>query len=69
MGFDKILAPRLQSILHLIQHRYKTIWIMEDDIRIVDNPHKLPELITALGQIAPDWDIFFTDNEIKGADG
>lgn len=48
---------------------YNTIWIMEDDIRVVSNPHELSSLIRILDTIEPDWDILFTDNEIKGASG
>lgn len=48
---------------------YKTIWIMEDDIKVVSDPNKLSFLLNGLNRQAPDWDVFFTDNEIKGADG
>ena len=48
---------------------YNTIWIMEDHIKVVSNPHELSSLIYNLDSLAPDWDIFFTDNEIKGAHG
>jgi len=48
---------------------YQTIWIMEDDIMVVSNPHELSSLILMLDKVAPDWDILFTDNEIKGANG
>lgn len=48
---------------------YKTIWIMEDDVKVVANPHKLSFLLSSLNRQAPDWDILFTDNEIKGGDG
>ncbi|HSW87046.1 MAG TPA: glycosyltransferase family 25 protein [Rhabdochlamydiaceae bacterium] len=48
---------------------YETIWIIEDDIRVVSNPHEIPFLISTLNNFAPDWDVFFTDNEVKGANG
>lgn len=48
---------------------YQTIWIIEDDIKVVSDPHELPFLISTLNNLKPDWDVFFTDNEIKGADG
>ncbi|HEX2579066.1 MAG TPA: glycosyltransferase family 25 protein [Rhabdochlamydiaceae bacterium] len=48
---------------------YNTIWIMEDDIRVVSNPHELSSLMQILDTVEPDWDILFTDNEIKGASG
>lgn len=48
---------------------YNTIWVLEDDIRIVSNPLELSTLISTLDLLEPGWDIFFTDNEIKGGSG
>lgn len=48
---------------------YHTVWIMEDDIRVISNPHELSYLITVLDNLEPGWDVFFTDNEIKAANG
>ncbi len=48
---------------------YNTVWIIEDDIRVVSNPHELSFLMTVLDNFEPDWDVFFTDNEIKGGTG
>ncbi len=63
----------LMSHLSVLQDAYtsgyETIWIIEDDIRIVENPHKISDLIDQLDQLAPDWDVLFTDSETKGADG
>ncbi len=48
---------------------YNTIWVMEDDIKIVSDPHQISSLITALDCLAPGWDVLFTDDETKGGDG
>ncbi len=48
---------------------YQTIWVMEDDIRVVEDPHIISDLIDQLDRLAPGWDVFFTDDETKGADG
>ncbi|MDE3046198.1 MAG: glycosyltransferase family 25 protein [Verrucomicrobiota bacterium] len=48
---------------------YQTIWVMEDDIRMVRDPHELSSLINTLDKLAPDWDVLFTDDETKGSDG
>jgi len=49
---------------------YETIWIIEDDIRVVENPLLLSSLIAKLDfLVSKEWDILFTDNEIKGANG
>jgi len=48
---------------------YQTIWIIEDDINVISNPHTLSSLVVQLGQVDPNWDVLFTDNEIKGGHG
>lgn len=48
---------------------YNTIWIIEDDIKVVSNPLELTSLMSDLDVQAPDWDVLFTDNEIKAGDG
>lgn len=48
---------------------YQTIWVMEDDVRVVEDPHILSAIIDQLDQLVPGWDVFFTDPETKGADG
>ena len=48
---------------------YNTIWVMEDDIKVVSDPCELSSLIHALDRLAPDWDVIFTDDEIKAGDG
>lgn len=46
---------------------YETIWVMEDDIEVLKNPHLLSDLIERLDQEVGkgNWDIFFTDEDIR----
>lgn len=50
---------------------YNTIWIMEDDIDIIQNPHLISDLIQELDNLVgkDGWDILFTDQDAKGQDG
>lgn len=48
---------------------YRVIWVLEDDIQIIRNPHELSSLINVLDNLAPDWDVLFTDDETKNAEG
>lgn len=48
---------------------YQTIWVMEDDIRVVSDPHEISSLISTLDTLVPNWDVFFSDPETKGSDG
>lgn len=42
---------------------YETIWIMEDDIEVLSDPHRLSDLIDELDNLvgADHWDVLFTD--------
>lgn len=42
---------------------YETIWILEDDFHVVDNPHLISERIDQMDEIAEHegWDILYTD--------
>lgn len=42
---------------------YETIWVLEDDLEVLQNPWLLPELIDELDQLIgkSHWDILFTD--------
>ncbi len=50
---------------------YETIWVMEDDIAPIQNPHlistRIKELDTLLGKDG--WDILFTDQDTKNNNG
>lgn len=48
---------------------YETIWIMEDDIDVCKDPSILSSLIQKLDACDRNWDILFTDRDIKGRDG
>jgi GR25 family glycosyltransferase involved in LPS biosynthesis len=51
--------------------RYETIWVMEDDIRVLKDPRILSQLIELLDdQAGKDrWDLLFTDQDIHDAFG
>lgn len=50
---------------------YETIWVMEDDIEVIQNPHLLSTLIDQLDDLVgkENWDVLFTDQDIRGSDG
>lgn len=43
--------------------QFNRVWICEDDIEFIEDPHQLPELLDNLSQLDPDWDILYTDIE------
>jgi GR25 family glycosyltransferase involved in LPS biosynthesis len=44
---------------------YETIWVMEDDIEVLRDPRILPQLIDELDELVDEWDILFTDRDIR----
>jgi len=50
---------------------YETIWVMEDDIDVIQDPRGLPDLIDELDNLVgkENWDILFTDRDTKNDQG
>ena len=50
---------------------YETIWVMEDDIEVLQDPNKLSELIQELDDAVGknNWDILFSDTDIRDSEG
>lgn len=73
LGMSRGAIGCLLSHLSILQDaydsEYKTIWILEDDIEVFDDPWQIPQMIKNLDQLVPDWDILFTDIDFKGKDG
>jgi GR25 family glycosyltransferase involved in LPS biosynthesis len=44
---------------------YETIWVMEDDVEILQDPHVLGDLIERLDDLVDDWDVLFTDRDYR----
>lgn len=55
------LLSHLTILRHALKNQFAAIWIMEDDITFVNNPHQIRSLLKELTEIDPDWDIFYTD--------
>ena len=43
------------------ENQFEIIWVLEDDAEFVGEPKKIPELIRALSNLDPEWDILYTD--------
>jgi GR25 family glycosyltransferase involved in LPS biosynthesis len=63
------LLSHLSVLQDAYDSGYDTVWVMEDDIKVVRDPNQLSFILNGLNRTAPDWDVLFTDNEIKGGDG
>lgn len=68
-GAIGIVLSHLSILQDAYDSGYQTIWVMEDDIEVLSNPHEISELIEKLDSLVDDWDILFTDIDTKDRAG
>jgi GR25 family glycosyltransferase involved in LPS biosynthesis len=66
-----IVLSHLSILQDALDSGYETIWVMEDDIEIVQDPRQLSDLIRQMDKkIGKNrWDILFTDRDTKNQEG
>lgn len=66
-----IVLSHLSILKDALDSGYETIWVMEDDIELIRNPHLLSDLIERLDDLVgkEGWDILFTDQDTKNQQG
>ncbi len=70
-GMIGIALSHLSILQDAYDSAYETIWVMEDDIEVLQDPRLLSDLIDKLDRLVgkENWDILFTDRDTKGNDG
>jgi GR25 family glycosyltransferase involved in LPS biosynthesis len=70
-GAIGIVLSHLSILQDAYDSGYETIWIMEDDILVVEDPRLISDLIGRLDKIVgkENWDIFFTDRDTFNNNG
>jgi GR25 family glycosyltransferase involved in LPS biosynthesis len=70
-GTIGIVLSHLSVLQDAYDSGYETIWVMEDDIHVIRNPHYLSELIDKLDEQVgkQGWDLLFTDQDTKNQEG
>lgn len=71
LGAMGIALSHLSVLQDAYDSGYETIWVMEDDIDILQNPLILPDMIERLDAVAgkDGWDVLFTDQDTKNSYG
>lgn len=71
LGAMGIFLSHLSILQDAYDSGYQTIWVMEDDIQVLQNPFIISDLIKQLDQISGSkgWDILFTDQDTKNNQG
>jgi GR25 family glycosyltransferase involved in LPS biosynthesis len=70
-GAIGIALSHLSILQDAYDSGYQTIWVMEDDISIVQDPNLLSDLIVQLDDLVGKngWDILFTDRDTINGEG
>lgn len=69
-GAIGIVLSHLSILQDAYDSGYETIWVMEDDIQLIKDPHLLSDLIDRLDKLVDrNWDILFTDQDTKNNNG
>lgn len=58
------LLSHVSAFLDSSQRRFNCVWICEDDIEFLENPHQMSGLLNQLTTFDPDWDILYTDPDM-----
>jgi len=64
-----IVLSHLSVLQDAYESGYETVWVMEEDIQVIENPGVLSDLIVELDRLVGDWDILYTDFESKVSNG
>ncbi len=69
-GAIGIILSHLSVLQDALDFGYETIWVMEDDIEVLKNPHILSSLIDKLDLLThKNWDVLFTDQDTRDKTG
>lgn len=70
-GTIGIALSHISVLQDAYDSNYETIWVMEDDINVIQDPRTLSDTIDKLdSQIGKEnWDILFTDRDMRDANG
>lgn len=71
LGTVGCALSHLSVLQHALDSGCQTIWVLEDDIEIIQNPHQISDLIEELDRTVGEegWDILFTDRDTKNQQG
>lgn len=70
-GAIGIVLSHLSILKDALQSGYQTIWVMEDDIKIIRDPRLLSKIIENINKNIgmKNWDVLFTDRDTKNNKG
>lgn len=67
-GHIGCMLSHLSIIRDAFERGLNVIWAMEDDVEILEDPRQVTDLLKALGEIDPEWDILYTDVDFRNGE-
>lgn len=70
-GAIGICLSHLSILQDAYDQGYETIWVMEDDIQVIRDPHLITDAIKKMDKYVgrDNWDLLFTDQDTKNQEG
>lgn len=69
-GAIGIVLSHLSILQDALESGYETIWVMEDDIEVLQDPNLISDRIEKLDAlVGKTWDVLFTDRDTKNNQG
>lgn len=70
-GTIGIVLSHMSILKDALDAGHETIWVMEDDIDVLQDPRKISKLIRRLDKLVgkKNWDVLFTDVDIRNQKG
>ncbi len=63
------LLSHLSIVNDAYMRGFNAIWIMEDDVEVLEDPSIIPSFIENLTRIDKNWDLLYTDTNCKNSQG
>ncbi len=63
------LLSHISILMDAHKRGFNCIWVLEDDLDFVQDPHCIPPLLKQLSALDPKWDLFYTDPDFRNYDG
>lgn len=68
-GAIGIVLSHLSVLNDAYKSGYNTIWVMEDDVEVMEDPGQISDVIWKMDLLEENWDILFTDTDTKDSKG
>lgn len=68
-GAIGIVLSQLSILQDAYDSGYETIWVMEDDVEVHEDPRIISKLIDKLDEKVGNWDLLFTDPDTRDNNG